>query len=452
MSASVEKLKNAQTILWGSTSETKSFLQWNQPFIFSEKEPSALMQRDGGPCAVLAPIQAEILSLITRDACFSAISSPSAFQAAMKQYSTSLSQTNLLATALSKILLRSAIGDHVALVKLEPPESTGEMDFNMMHESMKIHYLDRRTESVEKKLESFVSSLFISGGVLAFVYSLILSRTVEGVEADLGALESGPLIDEIHGHGSIALTNLCLTGAATPYLFDGAKDIGGMVLNGIQSNPEIGYLSLLEHYRYIEVGYKMKAPKLPCWLLSTETHLTVLCSLEKSLCSASASDRVKQTFSKYDANGNGFIQEQDLEKLLKDLDLPADSESLASTKSRLDTEDLGIITLGSIIQTFYPELLTASEFEVITDVPFIHYNGMMLSSEAPSDKVDSIVEGAEGFVQESTAAQTCYSYGSGVVGLASLDAGTATKMDLILATKWPAIQINWSTGPTPCVD
>ena len=91
----------------------------------------------------------------------------------------------------------------------------------------------------------------------------------------------------------------------------------GMMLNGIQSNPEIGYLSLLEHYRYIEVGYRMKAPKLPCWLLSTETHLTVLCSLEKSLCSASASDRVKQTFSKYDANGNGFIQEQDLENLLK---------------------------------------------------------------------------------------------------------------------------------------
>lgn len=414
MSASAEDLKNAQAILWGSTTETKSFLQWNQPFIFSEKEPSALIQRDGGPCAVLAPIQAEILCLITNDTSFSSISSPIAFQAAMKHYSTTLSQTTLLATALSKILLRCATGK-VALIKLEPPESSAEVDFKTLHESMKIHYLDKGAELVEKTLDAFIPTLFKSGGVLAFVYSLILSRTVEVVENDLGALESGPLIDEIHGHGSIALTNLCLTGAATPYLFDGAKDIGGMMLNGIQTNPEIGYLSLLEHYRYIEVGYKMKAPRLPCWLLSTETHLTTLCSLEKSLCSASASDRVKQIFSKYDANGNGFIQEQDLESLLNDLDLPADSESVASTKSRLDTEDLGIITLGSIIQTFYPELLTASEFEIITDVPFIHYNGMMLNSETPEDP-ENITEGASGgFVQESNQSQTSYSYGSGVV-------------------------------------
>ena len=132
----------------------------------------------------------------------------------------------IMCIAFSDVFLFVLIG-HVVVVKLESPESTGELGYSMLHESMKIHYLDKRSETVERTLLSSMPTLLNNGGVLAFVYSLILSRTIEVVEADLGALESGPLIDEIHGHGSIALTNLCLTGAATPYLFDGAKDIGG---------------------------------------------------------------------------------------------------------------------------------------------------------------------------------------------------------------------------------
>lgn len=37
---------------------------WFLGFEFSEAEPSALVQRQGGPCAVIAPVQAFILKTI----------------------------------------------------------------------------------------------------------------------------------------------------------------------------------------------------------------------------------------------------------------------------------------------------------------------------------------------------------------------------------------------------
>ncbi|XP_058128022.1 ubiquitin carboxyl-terminal hydrolase MINDY-3 homolog [Anopheles ziemanni] len=52
------------TLLWGSKIKQDVFRRWLQGFSFSEHEPSALVQRDGGPCCVIAPVQAYLLKIL----------------------------------------------------------------------------------------------------------------------------------------------------------------------------------------------------------------------------------------------------------------------------------------------------------------------------------------------------------------------------------------------------
>ena len=45
-------------------------------------------------------------------------------------------------------------------------------------------------------------------------------------------------------------------------------------LRGIDRQSEVGFLALLEHLRYCEVGSFLKNPKHPVWVMGSETHLT----------------------------------------------------------------------------------------------------------------------------------------------------------------------------------
>ena len=56
-----ELLKNIKKLLWGSNFKEDIFKRWAQGFYFSTDEPTALVQREGGPCAVIASVQAFIL-------------------------------------------------------------------------------------------------------------------------------------------------------------------------------------------------------------------------------------------------------------------------------------------------------------------------------------------------------------------------------------------------------
>ncbi|XP_075263045.1 ubiquitin carboxyl-terminal hydrolase MINDY-3-like isoform X2 [Convolutriloba macropyga] len=314
--------------------------------------------------------------------------------------------------------------------------------------------------------QQIASNFLNEGGVLAFVYSMVLTRGLDQVQSDMG-LQMDPLIESVHAHGSVALTNLCITGRAVPNLFDDSRDLGGLVLQGINETPDIGYLSLMEHYRYIEVGERMKNPRYPIWLLSSETHLTVLCSLEKSLCAASEEANLKRAFAKFDTEGNGFIQETQLPDLMHELGEANDHESVLRVKSELDSEDLGIITLGAVMQKYLPEsaqltlqsitgqpVAQGQEFQVMTDIPFIHYNGLHFKRNTSSSNSKDDDPAVEKKVQS---LEHSFSYGIGIIGLdAGRLAGAAgvkeSKLDLILSTKWPAINISWSLGPQPSVD
>lgn len=58
------ELRDIRALLWGDVIRPEVFRRWSQGFDFSQYEPSALVQHDGGPCCVIAPVQAYLLKIL----------------------------------------------------------------------------------------------------------------------------------------------------------------------------------------------------------------------------------------------------------------------------------------------------------------------------------------------------------------------------------------------------
>lgn len=64
-------------------------------------------------------------------------------------------------------------------------------------------------------------------GVLLFMYTVLLTKTLSEIENEL-LDTSEPLIHNIYGYASQALINLVLTGRAVPDVWDNDQDVGGL--------------------------------------------------------------------------------------------------------------------------------------------------------------------------------------------------------------------------------
>ena len=81
------------------------------------------------------------------------------------------------------------------------------------------------------------------------MYSIILTRGIENIKADMD-LAGCTLINE-HGYASQEVINLMLTGRARSNVHDGDRDLGdNFILKGIETQSEVGFLTLFEHYGY----------------------------------------------------------------------------------------------------------------------------------------------------------------------------------------------------------
>lgn len=98
-------------------------------------------------------------------------------------------------------------------------------------------------------------------------------------------------------------------------------------LKGIDKQNTVGFLTVLEIFKFIEVGMFLKSPLYPIWLLASETHLSVLFSFEKKLVSPETpADQARRVFKKYDNDGNNFIPTEALKNVLVELGLFSDDE------------------------------------------------------------------------------------------------------------------------------
>ena len=146
------------------------------------------------------------------------------------------------------------------------------------------------------------------GGVLLLVMSMICSRGAKLIQSEFDD-PGGTKLTSQFGHCGQELMNLLLTGQAVSNVFDNTmKPSGDLTCRGIQSRPAIGYLTQLEALRYCESGGYYKSPLFPIWVVGSTSHFTVLFG-DSSCLRESKSDELlekcRRAFKAVDNDENG---------------------------------------------------------------------------------------------------------------------------------------------------
>lgn len=125
-------------------------------------------------------------------------------------------------------------------------------------------------------------------GLALLLYSLIWTRGARGIrESDADDPKAAVMIGG-HGYCTQELVNLMVFGRAYSNVFDGTKRLGSMqegwtVLQGAPRRANIGFLSLFEAFKCIEVGSRYKGPASPVWVVCAESHYTTLFAVEPTV-------------------------------------------------------------------------------------------------------------------------------------------------------------------------
>ncbi|XP_077431756.1 ubiquitin carboxyl-terminal hydrolase MINDY-3 [Vanacampus margaritifer] len=451
--------KELVDLVWGRpTSGAVSasiFRRWTQGFVFSENEHTALEQFEGGPCAVIVPVQAFLLKTILFHR-----------ETSNWRHMTEEEQKTVLCSGLSEILESacSSTSTEFCLVSwakgqippththtkaqtqsqtqdMPVPESSqpleGQQPTALAAEDLgfeRFHsILHKRVVTSVSELQAEVLSLFQTWrgccGVLLFLYSVILTKGIENIRNEIQDTME-PLVDPVHGHGSQSLVNLLVTGHAVSNVWDGDRECSGMKLHGIHKQASVGFLTLMESLRYCKVGAFLKSPKFPIWIIGSETHLSVFFTKEMSLVGPECpSEQARRVFQSFDPEDNGFIPDALLQDVMKALDLVSEPEYVSLVKNKLDPENLGIILLGPFLLEFFPD----QDSGIPDSFPVYHYNGLKQSNH--NERVEYV---------EGTAL---------VLGFEDPMVRTDdTPVKRCLQTKWPYIELLWSTERSPSLN
>ena len=291
-SMAIDQQRDLVELVWGSHPNQADVDRWvNQSFDLLEgRFDFCLAQHSSGPCGVLAALQ----GLLFRAKHFSTAERPEPLCA--------------LVDALAYTLYRAAKGSDYFLVLVEP-------DLGL--KVGKYCSIGSWTEAVVNHPGACITS---PSAVLGYVFSVVLSRGVARVRADMDDPSSTLIVR--FGHCGQELVNLMLTGEATANVFDGVIDEGGVSLRGVSTSLAlpVGYVSEMEALRYLTVGQKLKCPVFPLWVLGSPNHYTLLYG--ERLCEAAVS-RYKQCESAarqaFDGcgGGEGFVLTERVDKLVK---------------------------------------------------------------------------------------------------------------------------------------
>eukprot|EP00762_Andalucia_godoyi_P008371 ANDGO_07355.mRNA.1 Protein FAM188A homolog len=211
----------------------------------------AINQEEGGPCGILAAVQAFVL----RELLFGS------------------KRTQL--TKVSAADARKALVSALAFILDQIRESSLSSSFHVVQ--------GRGADFAAYSVFSF-SSLkdvvdFLAAApdiwALEFLLSMILTRGGPDVIKKEDFDDPGATLIGSHSYGTQELVNLVLFGRAHSQVFDGQDDSHGIMLRGCPIRSEIGFLTLLEYYQNVQVGSNLKNPKLPIWVICSESHYSV---------------------------------------------------------------------------------------------------------------------------------------------------------------------------------
>lgn len=250
---------------------------WKQGFFFAGYRPYGLQQVEGGPCGVIAAVQAFLMKALLERAV-----SP----AQVLEVDDKL-RKEALVDALCEVLFRNA-GDGKKAVILVP-SSASMVPLTVAQ----LRCLQPATFTSYDQLRHHLhqrpySELFFSPsgpGVALLLYSIVWTRGLEGIrDRDADDPKTMAMIGG-HGYCTQELVNLMVFGRAYSNVFDGTKRLGSAadgwyVLQGAPKRAPVGFLSLFEAFKCIEVGSRYKGPLAPVWIVCAESHYTVLFASE----------------------------------------------------------------------------------------------------------------------------------------------------------------------------
>ncbi|XP_045421107.1 probable ubiquitin carboxyl-terminal hydrolase MINDY-4 isoform X4 [Lemur catta] len=256
--------KEIKTLLFGS-----NFCCFNEEWklqSFSFNNTASLkygiVQKKGGPCGVLAAVQGSVLQKLLFEG-------DSRANCARGLQPSDAHRTRCLTLAIADIVWRAG-GRERAVVTLasgtQQFSPTGKYKADGVLETLTLHSLTCYEELVTFLQQSIHQEL---------VNLLLTGKAVSNVFNDVVELDSGD--------GNITL------------------------LRGIAARSDIGFLSLFEHYNVCQVGCFLKTPRFPIWVVCSESHFSVLFSLQQELL---CDWRTERLFDLYYYDGLANQQEQ----------------------------------------------------------------------------------------------------------------------------------------------
>ncbi|XP_062035133.1 probable ubiquitin carboxyl-terminal hydrolase MINDY-4 isoform X2 [Lepus europaeus] len=300
--------KEIKTLLFGS-----NFCCFNeewklQSFTFSDVASLryGIVQRKGGPCGVLAAVQSCVLQKLL-------FAEDRGADCARRLQPSDAHRTRCLALAIADILWRAG-GRERAVVTLasgtQQFSPTGKYKADGVLETLTLHSLTCYEELllfVQQSVRQFEAGPY---GCILLTLSAILSRTTELIRQDFD-VPTSHLIGA-HGYCTQELVNLLLTGKAVSNVFNDVVELDSgqgstTLLRGIAERSDIGFLSLFEHYSVCQVGCFLKTPRFPIWVVCSESHFSVLFSLQPELL---CDWRAERLFDLYYYDGLANQQEQ----------------------------------------------------------------------------------------------------------------------------------------------
>ena len=179
LTMSMELFTSLQTVMYkGGNATSEDMLRWyDQGFNFCNEPYFGLRQGNGGPCGILAAVQAELLSelLFGNDGQRNAVL-PEADQVDVQ---------SLLSKAMCNIVHRASHGGKIIIVYI--PESLWQLSMEQWEPSLiSTTYYSNKEEACRALNTSNMHTLFRSGmGCIAFLASLICTRGVDYLKEDM---------------------------------------------------------------------------------------------------------------------------------------------------------------------------------------------------------------------------------------------------------------------------
>ncbi|GMH59338.1 hypothetical protein TL16_g02808 [Triparma laevis f. inornata] len=285
---------------------------WSKQGFFYTKEEDlqyGLIQLEGGPCGVVAAVQAYVFRHMLFGEANELLSGDAAvISDAKENWKTpgKKEQKQAVCYAVAKMIWGSAVskvgtGDKFgkvsknrpAMVCIAPDDKahlTKSKDFKHDGVTEKTQVVtcfnyEDCYQTVKDNLSTFMKK--DGAGVILLCYSCILSREIEQVVKDMDSAEGiVPRMIGNHGYANQEFVNLLMTGAAVSNTFDGQKILGddtgasddAMTFGGIAQQGDIGFLTLFEAFGNLECGKNFKVPVCPIWVVCSESHYSCLFS------------------------------------------------------------------------------------------------------------------------------------------------------------------------------